>query len=505
MNKDTRPLIVTIQCITYNHEPYIRQCLEGFVMQKTNFRFEAIVHDDASTDGTAVIVKEYAEKYPDIIKPIFETENQYSKHDGSLSRIMDEHTHGKYVAICEGDDYWIDPLKLQKQVDFLEANPEYSMSHTGYTCYYQGLNIYEQTYNVSARNLRIAENTNNLIPFILDSNKYRIQTCSVVIRNNSKKEVNQQLAKIEGLFLMGDTQLWCFLNKVGKIHFLPEETCVYRINEGSVCRPTDVIKQKRFSLSSLEMQVYMAREMEIPNEMQQKFRKKLIREYINYLAYENEYIPCVELNLHKREKISYWIYTTRLGKKILRLRDSLLMSNKIIVLKRKIKRIPDHIYDWTNSFFMNIPIKNIRIFYLKQFVGQLGNDVYIGKGLKINRPSQIYIGNNVVINDNVRLDGRRFVHIGNNVDIATESTIWTLQHDYNNDYHQTIGGAVKVEDYCWICYRSVILPNIKIGRGAVIASCAVVTKNVDSMVVVGGIPAKMIAVRKNTLSYQLNL
>ena len=127
MNEDTRPLMVTIRCITYNHEPYIRQCLEGFVMQKTNFRFEAIVHDDASTDGTAAIVKEYAEKYPDIIKPIFETENQYSKHDGSLRRIMNEHTHGKYVALCEGDDYWIDPLKLQKQVDFLESHPDYSM------------------------------------------------------------------------------------------------------------------------------------------------------------------------------------------------------------------------------------------------------------------------------------------------------------------------------------------------------------------------------------------
>ena len=128
--KSSKPLMVTIRCITYNHAPYIRQCLEGFVIQKTNFRFEAIVHDDASTDGTADIIREYAEKYPDIIKPIYETENQYSKHDGSLRRIMDAHMHGKYVALCEGDDYWIDPLKLQKQVDFLEANPEYGLVHT---------------------------------------------------------------------------------------------------------------------------------------------------------------------------------------------------------------------------------------------------------------------------------------------------------------------------------------------------------------------------------------
>ena len=134
MTEDTRPLMVTIQCITYNHEPYIRQCLEGFVMQKANFRFEAIIHDDASTDGTAAIVREYAEKYPDIIKPIFETENQYSKSGGfeSLQKIMDDHTHGKYVAICEGDDYWIDSLKLQKQVDFLEDNPDYGMCYTDF-------------------------------------------------------------------------------------------------------------------------------------------------------------------------------------------------------------------------------------------------------------------------------------------------------------------------------------------------------------------------------------
>lgn len=127
MDTSKDELMVTIRCLAYNHEPYIRQCLDGFVMQKTNFRFEAIVHDDASTDGTAAIIKEYAEKYPDIIKPIFETENQYSKRDGSIRRIMNEHTHGKYVALCEGDDYWIDPLKLQKQFDFLERNPSHCM------------------------------------------------------------------------------------------------------------------------------------------------------------------------------------------------------------------------------------------------------------------------------------------------------------------------------------------------------------------------------------------
>ena len=112
MNDDN--ILVSIQCLVYNHEPYLRQCLDGFVMQKTNFRFEAIVHDDASTDGSAAIIREYSEKYPDIIKPIYEAENQYSKHGGfsALFDILNSACKGKYIAMCEGDDYWIDPMKL---------------------------------------------------------------------------------------------------------------------------------------------------------------------------------------------------------------------------------------------------------------------------------------------------------------------------------------------------------------------------------------------------------
>lgn len=131
------PIIVSIRCTAYNQEKFIRETLEGFIMQKTNFRFEAIVHDDASTDNTADIIREYAEKYPDIIKPIYETENQYSKKDGSLLRIMNEASKGKYITMCEGDDYWTDPYKLQKQMDFLEAHPDYVLCSHRYQEFYQ--------------------------------------------------------------------------------------------------------------------------------------------------------------------------------------------------------------------------------------------------------------------------------------------------------------------------------------------------------------------------------
>ena len=158
-----RPLVV-IQCTAYNHALYIKDALDGFVMQKTDFPFVAIVHDDASTDETAKIIKKYAEKYPDIILPIYETENQYSKKNAGVGPIMNyacKETDAKYIAICEGDDYWIDPQKLQKQVDFLEANPNYGMGYSKILWYSQNKNKIVKTWggpNVTFDELSV-ENT----------------------------------------------------------------------------------------------------------------------------------------------------------------------------------------------------------------------------------------------------------------------------------------------------------------------------------------------------------
>ncbi|MCM1142955.1 MAG: glycosyltransferase, partial [Muribaculum sp.] len=143
---NSKPL-VAVWSLVYNHEPYLRDYFEGIVMQKTDFPFVAIVHDDCSTDGSSAIIREYAEKYPDIIKPIFETENQYIK--GTLDQIMRkavDDSGAKYIAMCEGDDYWTDPLKLQKQVDFLETHPDIV-----YTCHRYNTRsgtLIESTHNV---------------------------------------------------------------------------------------------------------------------------------------------------------------------------------------------------------------------------------------------------------------------------------------------------------------------------------------------------------------------
>ena len=115
---------VSVVCLAYNHAKYIRDALEGFVSQKTSFPFEVIVHDDASTDGTDLIIKEFQSRYPEIIKPVFQKENQYSQGVSIAQAFLYPLVHGEYVALCEGDDYWTDPLKLQKQVEALESHPE---------------------------------------------------------------------------------------------------------------------------------------------------------------------------------------------------------------------------------------------------------------------------------------------------------------------------------------------------------------------------------------------
>ena len=117
---------VSVICLVYNHEKYLRKCLDGFVSQECDFKYEVLIHDDASTDSSASIIREYEEKYPEIIKPIYQTENQHSKGIKISKTHLLPKARGEYLAWCEGDDFWTSPHKLQKQVDFLDANQDYS-------------------------------------------------------------------------------------------------------------------------------------------------------------------------------------------------------------------------------------------------------------------------------------------------------------------------------------------------------------------------------------------
>ena len=130
---DLSSIFVSIHCLTYNHEPYIEHALQGFVMQKTSFPFVAVVIDDCSSDKTALIVRDYERRYPDIIKAVCLEENYHSQKKSKGVFLEPYDRNAKYIAICEGDDYWTDPHKLQTQVDFLESNPDVGLCYTDYS------------------------------------------------------------------------------------------------------------------------------------------------------------------------------------------------------------------------------------------------------------------------------------------------------------------------------------------------------------------------------------
>lgn len=219
--------LVSICCLTYNHAPFIRKCLDGFLMQETSFPVEILIHDDASTDGTVDIIKEYTEKYPDRIFPLFEEENQYSKpHHKHLDLYNYERARGKYIAYCEGDDYWTDPFKLQKQVDFLEANPEYSV------CWHRRSFVNEEDEIISddlanEGFLPTVEGINVSLETYLTS--HFVQPLTMVFRYSALDFDNIRKFKY-----FSDTQEIFFLLKQGVGYVLNFNGGCYRIHSGGV-------------------------------------------------------------------------------------------------------------------------------------------------------------------------------------------------------------------------------------------------------------------------------
>ncbi len=226
--------LVSVACITYNHEKYIEDAIEGFLVQETDFPFEILIHDDASTDNTANIVREYAEKYPNIIKPIFQKENQYSKGK-KIFPIVTHLCAGDYIAICEGDDYWTDPKKLQTQVVFLEENPDYVITYTAVKAFDENGVI--ETYvggalnDLSEKQLKRASPINTLT------------TCFRNVINEYPPEFS--IAKI------GDLTTWSFLGAHGKGKFISEiKPSAYRVHDGGIFSKQSSKKKKYMALTT---------------------------------------------------------------------------------------------------------------------------------------------------------------------------------------------------------------------------------------------------------------
>ena len=254
--------LVSVCCITYNHGPYIEDALEGFLIQETYFPIEILIHDDASTDKTPDIIRKYEAAYPNIVKPIYQAENQYSKGVKISLNFNYPRAKGKYVAFCEGDDYWIDPLKLKKQVNFLEANVDYGLVCTARFILYQNKN-------------KIVKNklTNITFSFFDLLIRNRITTLTVLLRKNLLLQYHNDILPETKSWKMGDYPIWLWFAKNSKIHFISDRTAVYRRIQNTMSRPKSLAQKIQFARSIFEIKTYFINKYGL-NEMEYRIIQK---------------------------------------------------------------------------------------------------------------------------------------------------------------------------------------------------------------------------------------
>lgn len=241
-NKNITEPLVSIICTAYNHEKYIRQALNGFLSQKTTFPFEVIVHDDASVDNTAQIIREYESKYPSIIKPIYQIENQYSKGVPIGMTFMYPNARGKYISECEADDYWCDENKLQMQVSFLEEHPDFGMTYAKVYSYIQKDNKYGVILGEKAKTIKDLIQKGNIIP-----------TQTICYRKELLFTYFEEIHPETKMWKMGDYpfNLWMIQNQ--KIHFFNKIFGVYRVLEKSASHSDNLDFLLNFAKSTNEI------------------------------------------------------------------------------------------------------------------------------------------------------------------------------------------------------------------------------------------------------------
>ena len=220
-------LKVSVCCASFNHVKYLKKCIEGVLMQDTNFSFEFIIHDDASTDGTQYIIQEYHKQYPELIIPIFQEKNKFSKGIKIYPEIMYPICKGKYIAICDGDDYWTDPLKLQKQVDVLEDDEKCNICYHRVDVNQNGELLSDEEDITEKRFRRIEDQSNLDIMSLLKQGNF-IHTCSVLFRKSALSIPFEMLKSP-----VGDYLLYVILTKNGgSIRKINESMAVYRRGVG---------------------------------------------------------------------------------------------------------------------------------------------------------------------------------------------------------------------------------------------------------------------------------
>lgn len=247
-------ILVSVYCLCYNHEKYIRKCLDGFIMQKTNFDFEVIIHDDASTDNSAKIIREYEDKYPDIIKPIYQKENQYSQGIKIRDKYMLPKCKGKYIAICEGDDFWTDENKLQTQVDYMEIHEKCSICGHAYKEVNENGDFLKNIFRKSDQDENI--NYEDIIFW-----RTGVSTASLVYRKDLFLERPQFFKETD----VGDYPLMLYMASKGDFHYINKSMANYRVSSSGSWTET-VLKNPEKKFKHAKIMVKFLKELDIYTE-----------------------------------------------------------------------------------------------------------------------------------------------------------------------------------------------------------------------------------------------
>jgi glycosyltransferase involved in cell wall biosynthesis len=288
--------IVSILCITFNHKEYIDDALLGFLTQKTSFPFELVVHDDASTDGTSEVVRSYAAKYPNIIKPVIRKENQYSQGRGATKSSY-SYLKGRYVALCEGDDFWFCESKIEQQVSLLEKRPDAVMSgHATLTL-----------------DIASGKNYDNILAdfdggWVCEHKKLSsMHTSSLVMK---RIEYTKSI-KEYGDFPGSDEALRMLMSLKGDVIYIPQVMSLYRKGvEGSW---TLRLKDKKMALLNFNKQLSFLDELElIAGSINEKKIKKIKESQVFSLLYvlrsHNDYEGCVKKFISNKRLFTFKSY-----------------------------------------------------------------------------------------------------------------------------------------------------------------------------------------------------
>lgn len=262
--------LVSIQMLTFNHEKFISQAITSVLSQKVNFTYEIIIGEDCSTDNTLPIIRQFEKKHADIIRVSANTFNL-----GAIENIIKttKMCRGKYIAVIEGDDYWSDEFKLQKQVEFLETHPDYGLVHSDVDLYFDDIRTLLEDFN-ACNDVRIPEG--NIYDELLDPENYLIRTPTAVFRKELlDRYVDYELLREKG-WVQADLYQWLSLARYTKIKYMPESLATYRVLSNSMSNTKDYERKLRLHRSAYEIRFYFIEKFGCSKDLQQKVQRMFV-------------------------------------------------------------------------------------------------------------------------------------------------------------------------------------------------------------------------------------